>query len=101
MAHANSKSSIKILSRVTQSTKGAYVATAAGIAGKKGKEDKDNTHNVHALQTRSREISVNIDDIENIMYTDQAGKFFFVSSQGNCYIMVLFKMCRAYITLMH
>ena len=35
------------------------------------------------------DISVNIEDMKQIMYTDQRGQFPIVSSQGNRYIMVL------------
>ena len=70
-------------------TKRVYEATTAGSAKNKEKEDKDNKHIVHAPQSRSREISVNINDIENIIYADQTGKFPVVLSQDNYYIMIL------------
>ena len=49
------------------------------------------THIIYDPEQTSREISVTSDDIKNIMYTGQTGKFPIVSSQGNRYIMVLYE----------
>ena len=45
-----------------------------GIESTQEKEDKDDKHIVHAPQPRFKEISVNVDDMKNIMYIDQTKK---------------------------
>ena len=70
-------------------------------------------------QPRVQEAQVKIEDIKHIMYTNQAGQFLVMSSQGNRFIMVLCKtdgnlimvepmknrtsgkMCKAYNTLIN
>ena len=56
------------------------------------KADKDDKHIVHATQHQSKEVSINIEDMKQLMYMDQTGKILVVSSQGNQYIMVMCKV---------
>ena len=71
-------------------------------------------HIVHAAPQRFKEVSVNVEDMKNITYTDQTGKVPVVLSKGNWYMMVIYerdgnliivdlmktrksgKMCKAY-----
>ena len=54
-------------------------------------EEEQETHLVFLPQTWVQEISVNIKDMKNIMYTNQTGQFLVMSKQGNRYIMMLFE----------
>ena len=48
-------------------------------------------HVVYEPQQQSRDVMVITDNIKNIMYMDQAGKFTVVSSQDIRYIMVMYE----------
>ena len=61
------------------------------IQSTKATEEKQETHLVIKPQSQLREISIYIEDMKHIMYTDQKGQFPGMSSQGNRYIMVLCK----------
>ena len=55
-------------------------------------DEAQDTHVVNMPQLWLQEININIEDMKHIMYTNQAGKFPVVSSLGNRYIMVLYKV---------
>ena len=74
-----------------ETQKGHMMQQQQGVQSMQEKEDKDDKNIFHVPQPRSKEISVNIDDIKNIMCIKQTGKLLVVSSQENIYIMVLYK----------
>ena len=62
-----------------------------GVQSTKETQQEDNQLILHIPQRQTREISMNVGDMQRIMYTNQTGQFLVVSSQGNLYIMVLCK----------
>ena len=73
----------KYFPKLDETQKGQRWQQRQGVQSTKENNDINNMHIPHMPQTRSREISINIDDMKLIMYSDQTGKFLVVSSQGN------------------
>ena len=71
--------------------KGHMQQSKQGLQSMKQIKEEQEPHVVFSPQTRVREINVHIEDMECIMYTDHTRQFSVVSSQGNRYIMVLYK----------
>ena len=89
ITNGNSNNSHEVFPRVGQNIKRTYETEQAVTTIKKANRRRNRYMHGLFMQTWAWKISVNIEDMKHIMYTDQTWWFPVMSSQGNRHIMEL------------